>query len=36
VVDTNANDVVPIAVATGTPGGAVSVGNVSDGVAVTG
>jgi predicted alpha-1,2-mannosidase len=36
VVDTNANNVVPITVATGTAGAAVTVGNVPDGVTVTG
>jgi DNA-binding beta-propeller fold protein YncE len=36
VVDTNANNVVPVTVATGVPGAAVQVGNVPDGVTVTG
>jgi predicted alpha-1,2-mannosidase len=36
VVDTNANNVVPVTVATGIPGAAVQVGNVPDGVTVTG
>jgi YVTN family beta-propeller protein len=36
VVNTNANDVTPVAVATGTPGASVLVGNVPDGVTVTG
>ena len=35
-VDTNVDNVVPMTVATGTPGTAVTVGNVPDGVAVTG
>jgi len=36
VVDTNVNNVVPVTVATGAPGTAVEVGNVPDGVTVTG
>jgi predicted alpha-1,2-mannosidase len=36
VVNTNANNAVPVTVATGTPGTAVEVGNVPDGVTVTG
>jgi YVTN family beta-propeller protein len=36
VVNTNANTVTPVTVATGTPGTSVTVGNVPDGVAVTG
>ncbi|MGH6654080.1 MAG: GH92 family glycosyl hydrolase [Actinocrinis sp.] len=36
VVDTNVNNIVPVTVATGVPGAAVTVGNVPDGVAVTG
>jgi predicted alpha-1,2-mannosidase len=36
VVDTNANDVVPVTVATGTAGAPVKVGNVPDGVIVSG
>jgi predicted alpha-1,2-mannosidase len=36
VVDTNVNNVVPVTVTTGAPGAPVTVGNVPDGVAVTG
>ena len=36
VVNTNANTVTPVTVATGTPGSSVTVGNVPDGVTVTG
>jgi predicted alpha-1,2-mannosidase len=36
VVNTNANNVTPVTVATGVPGTAVQVGNVPDGVTVTG
>jgi predicted alpha-1,2-mannosidase len=36
VVNTNANSVTPVTVATGTPGTSVTVGNVPDGVTVTG
>jgi DNA-binding beta-propeller fold protein YncE len=36
VVDTNVNNVVPVTVATGTAGAPVVVGNVPDGVMVTG
>jgi predicted alpha-1,2-mannosidase len=36
VVNTNANTVTPVTVATGTPGTSVTVGNVPDGVTVTG
>jgi hypothetical protein len=36
VVNTNANTVTPVAVASGTPGPSVTVGNVPDGVTVTG
>jgi sugar lactone lactonase YvrE len=36
VVDTNVNNVVPVTVATSAPGTAVEVGNVPDGVTVTG
>jgi DNA-binding beta-propeller fold protein YncE len=36
VVNTNANTVTPVTVATGTPGPSVTVGNVPDGVTVTG
>jgi predicted alpha-1,2-mannosidase len=35
VVDSNANDIVPITIATGTPGPAVTVGTVPDGIGVT-
>jgi DNA-binding beta-propeller fold protein YncE len=35
VVDSNANDIRPVAVATGTPGTAVTVGNVPDGIGLT-
>ncbi len=35
VVDTNANDVRPVDLATGTPGTAVVVGNVPDGIGLT-
>jgi DNA-binding beta-propeller fold protein YncE len=36
VVNTNANNVTPVTVGTGVAGAAVQVGNVPDGVAVTG